>query len=61
MNRKISVDRVRLKRAYEPPSSRGPDANPYRPACGGGKAVKKANATIDEWMKDIAPNTELRK
>ncbi len=59
MSRKIAADCVRLKRAYEPPAS------------GDGirilidrlwpRGVTKANAAIDEWMKEIAPSTELRK
>jgi len=59
MNSKIPATHVRLKRAYEPP------------AAGDGtrilidrlwpRGVKKTNASIDEWMKEIAPSTGLRK
>jgi len=59
MNSKIPATHVRLKRAYEPP------------AAGDGtrilidrlwpRGVKKTNAGIDEWMKEIAPSTALRK
>ncbi len=59
MSRKIAADHVRLKRAYE------------SPAPGDGtrilvdrlwpRGVKKADAAIDEWMKEIAPSTTLRK
>lgn len=53
------VRRLRIKRAYEPPSP------------GDGvrilvdrlwpRGVKKENARIDEWMKDIAPGDALRR
>ncbi|MER9901199.1 DUF488 family protein [Mesorhizobium sp. M0130] len=59
MSEKIFNERVRLKRAYE------------RPAAGDGKrvlidrlwprGVKKTEAAIDHWVKDLAPSTELRK
>jgi uncharacterized protein YeaO (DUF488 family) len=55
----IAANNVKLKRAYE------------RPAAGDGRrilvdrlwprGVSKAAAAIDEWMKDIAPSTMLRK
>ncbi len=55
----IPADHVRLKRAYEPP------------AAGDGtrilidrlwpRGVSKADAALDQWMKDVAPSTELRK
>lgn len=56
---KIAADHVRLKRAYEPPA---PDdgtrilIDRLWP-----RGVKKADAAIDEWMKEIAPSAELRK
>jgi uncharacterized protein YeaO (DUF488 family) len=59
MSKKISADHVRLKRAYEAPA---PDdgtrilIDRLWP-----RGVKKADAEIDEWMKEIAPSTELRK
>ena len=49
---------LRLKRAYEPA---GPDdgvrilVDRLWP-----RGVRKAQAALDEWMKDIAPSTELR-
>ncbi|MER8402959.1 DUF488 family protein [Mesorhizobium sp. M0751] len=59
MSEEIFNERVRLKRAYE------------RPAAGDGKrvlidrlwprGVKKTEAAIDHWVKDLAPSTELRK
>ena len=59
MKNKIPTDNVRLKRAYEPP------------ATGDGtrilidrlwpRGITKKRAAIDQWMKDIAPSTGLRK
>lgn len=59
MSDKISEENVRLKRAYE------------SPAAGDGhrvlvdrlwpRGVKKADAAIDLWAKELAPSTELRK
>jgi uncharacterized protein YeaO (DUF488 family) len=59
MSKRISADHIRLKRAYEAPA---PDdgtrilIDRLWP-----RGVKKADAAIDEWMKEIAPSTELRK
>lgn len=50
---------LRLKRAYEPPM---PDdgvrilVDRLWP-----RGVRKADAALDDWIKDIAPSTELRK
>ena len=59
MSTKITANNIRLKRAYE------------RPAIEDGirilidrlwpRGVKKADAAIDQWAKDIAPSTALRK
>ena len=59
MSTKITAGDVKLKRAYE------------RPDAGDGtrilvdrlwpRGVKKADAAIDQWAKDIAPSTALRK
>jgi uncharacterized protein YeaO (DUF488 family) len=59
MDMKIKAANVKLKRAYE------------RPSAGDGtrilidrlwpRGVKKADAAIDHWAKDIAPSTALRK
>ena len=59
MSKRISADHVRLKRAYDAPA---PDdgtrilIDRLWP-----RGVKKADAAIDEWMREIAPSTELRK
>jgi uncharacterized protein YeaO (DUF488 family) len=50
---------IRLKRAYEPPAqSDGVRVLVDRlwP-----RGLRKENAELDEWMKDIAPSSELRK
>lgn len=59
MKGKIGADRVRIKRAYEPPASE--DGTRVLVDRLWPRGVKKANAAIDEWMKAIAPSTELRK
>ena len=59
MSKRIAADHIKLKRAYEPAA---PDdgtrilIDRLWP-----RGVKKADAAIDEWMKDIAPSTGLRK
>jgi uncharacterized protein YeaO (DUF488 family) len=58
-SRKIAAGRIRIKRAYEPPTSE--DGTRILIDRLWPRGVKKANAAIDEWMKAIAPSTELRK
>ncbi len=59
MSKKVAADHIKLKRAYEPPA---PDdgtrvlIDRLWP-----RGVKKADAAINEWMKEIAPSTGLRK
>lgn len=50
---------IRLKRAYEPPSA--DDGLRILIDRLWPRGVRKDDAAIDEWMKDIAPSTELRK
>jgi uncharacterized protein YeaO (DUF488 family) len=58
MSSKIRDNNIKLKRAYDRPS---PDdgirilVDRLWP-----RGVKKINAAIDQWMKEIAPSTELR-
>ncbi len=59
MSRNIAADDVKLKRAYEPPAS--DDGTRILIDRLWPRGVKKANAAIDEWMKEIAPSTELHK
>jgi uncharacterized protein YeaO (DUF488 family) len=59
MSNRITAGNIKLKRAYE------------RPDAGDGtrvlidrlwpRGVRKADAAIDQWAKDIAPSTALRK
>ncbi len=59
MSKKVAPDNVKLKRAYQPPA---PDdgtrilIDRLWP-----RGLKKTDAAIDQWMKEIAPSTELRK
>jgi uncharacterized protein YeaO (DUF488 family) len=59
MNKRISADYVRLKRAYEPPAS--DDGTRIVIDRLWPRGIRKTDAGIDEWMKEIAPSTELRK
>ena len=59
MTHHIAAANVRLKRAYaEPAASDGTRILVDRlwP-----RGVRKADAAIDQWIKEIAPSTELRK
>lgn len=59
MSGKIAAENIRLKRAYETPlPSDGTRVLIDRlwP-----RGVRKADAAIDRWTKDIAPSTMLRK
>lgn len=59
MRRESMAHHVRLKRAYEPPASA--DGTRVLVDRLWPRGVKKEKAAIDEWMKEIAPSTELRK
>jgi uncharacterized protein YeaO (DUF488 family) len=59
MSKNISADQVKLKRAYEPPAA--DDGTRILIDRLWPRGVRKASAAIDEWMKEIAPSTELRK
>ncbi|HEX5459909.1 MAG TPA: DUF488 domain-containing protein [Steroidobacteraceae bacterium] len=50
---------VRIKRAYEPPSPH--DGTRILVDRLWPRGVKKADAGISQWMKEIAPSHELRK
>ena len=53
------ADHIKLKRAYEPPASA--DGTRVLIDRLWPRGVKKEKAAIDEWMKEIAPSTDLRK
>ena len=59
MTRTIPAKNVRLKRAYEPPSRS--DGTRVLVDRLWPRGVKKTDAKIDEWMKEIAPSAELRR
>lgn len=50
---------IKLKRAYEPPSA--DDGARILIDRLWPRGLRKDHAAIDEWMKDVAPSTELRK
>jgi uncharacterized protein YeaO (DUF488 family) len=59
MSRAISEKNVALKRAYDRPS----DQDGMRVLVDRlwPRGVKKVDAAIDHWLKELAPSTELRK
>jgi len=59
MIKRITADHVKLKRAYEPASA--DDGTRILIDRLWPRGVKKADAAIDQWVKDIAPSTALRK
>jgi uncharacterized protein YeaO (DUF488 family) len=59
MGKKVVAANVRLKRAYNAP--RRSDGTRILIDRLWPRGVKKANAAIDMWVKDIAPSTALRK
>ncbi len=58
MVQKLTSENVRLKRAYEPASRA--DGKRVLVDRLWPRGVKKTDAKIDEWMKEIAPSTGLR-
>jgi uncharacterized protein YeaO (DUF488 family) len=59
MFNRITADHVKLKRAYEPAATN--DGTRILIDRLWPRGVKKADAAIDQWVKDIAPSTALRK
>jgi uncharacterized protein YeaO (DUF488 family) len=59
MTHKFTSENIQLKRAYEPASRA--DGKRVLIDRLWPRGVKKADAKIDEWMKEIAPSAELRK
>lgn len=59
MKRKVSAKNIKLKRAYEPPAAA--DGTRILIDRLWPRGLSKERAAIDQWMKDIAPSTELRK
>lgn len=59
MSAKVPNANVRLKRAYEPPAA--DDGIRILVDRLWPRAISKEALALDEWMKDIAPSTELRR
>ncbi len=59
MASRIAAKRIRLKRAYERPS--GGDGTRILVDRLWPRGVKKEEAAIERWAKDLSPSTELRK
>jgi uncharacterized protein YeaO (DUF488 family) len=59
MNTRITADHVKFKCAYEPASVN--DGTRILIDRLWPRGVKKADAAIDQWAKNIAPSTALRK
>lgn len=59
MSRKAKAASVKLKRAYDPSSAN--DGKRILIDRLWPRGLKKADAAIDEWMKDVAPSATLRK
>jgi len=57
-NRPVAASNVVLKRAYEPPEST--DGTRILVDRLWPRGVSKAEARLDEWIKEIAPSAELR-
>ena len=59
MTKRIPPNNVKLKRAYEPVSA--DDGTRILIDRLWPRGVKRADAAIDQWFKDVAPSTSLRK
>jgi uncharacterized protein YeaO (DUF488 family) len=59
MTGKIAADNVRLKRAYEPPGPQ--DGTRILVDRLWPRGLSKEAAALGQWMRDVAPSTELRK
>ena len=59
MTNPISAESIRLKRAYDPADEA--DGRRILVDRLWPRGLTKAEAAIDEWVKDIAPSNELRK
>jgi uncharacterized protein YeaO (DUF488 family) len=59
MSKRIPADNVKLKRAYEHPAAS--DGTRILIDRLWPRGVRKAEAAIDQWAKDLSPSTALRK
>jgi uncharacterized protein YeaO (DUF488 family) len=58
MSKKIAAKNIRIKRAYEPPAAT--DGKRILIDRLWPRGIKKTDAAIDQWLKDLAPSTTLR-
>src|SRR6185437_4177888 len=58
MTHEVPASHVRLKRAYQPPAPE--DGTRVLIDRVWPRGLRKADAAIDRWMKNIAPSTQLR-
>lgn len=58
MSTKIPASHVQIKRAYEPPAPE--DGTRILIDRLWPRGVKKETLALDQWMKELAPSTELR-
>lgn len=58
MSKKIAAKNIRIKRAYEPPAAA--DGKRILIDRLWPRGIKKTDAAIDQWFKDLAPSTALR-
>ena len=59
MSGRINADNVRLKRAYEQPTR--DDGTRILVDRLWPRGIRKVDAAVDQWAKDLAPSTALRK
>ena len=59
MSKRIATSNVKLKRAYDPPAAS--DGTRILVDRLWPRGISKSNAAIDQWDKEIAPSTTLRK
>ncbi len=59
MSKRITASNVRLKRAYEQPTR--DDGTRILIDRLWPRGVKKVDAAVNQWVKDLAPSTKLRK
>jgi uncharacterized protein YeaO (DUF488 family) len=59
MHAKIAAENIALKRAYESPSA--DDGVRILVDRLWPRGIRKEDAAIDDWVKELAPSTELRK
>ena len=59
MSQKVAATNIKIKRAYERRSADDDPRIPFDRLWPRG--VSKVDATINHWVKDIAPSTTLRK